>query len=163
MKYILIAALAILIVFLAVLSQIPLGIEPLTELYFENHTKLPKHIFLNKSYNFSFTTHNLEYQDMKYEYVINVFNESNEILYELDRGELSLANNESATIYRSFNINKSFDRAKINIELKKIRIGEEPEFRKKMWWPDPNLENITINIHFWVEEIKGPTITIIPD
>ena len=161
MKYILIAGIVILAVFLAVLSQIPLGIEPLTELYFENHTELPKHLFLNKEYSFSFTIHNLEYQDINYDYSIEVFDEKENFMFELDKGSFLLADNESWTINEDFNINEHFDRAKINIKLIKHHIGE-PWFKKKLWWPDPNYPN-EINIHFWVEEIKGPTITIIPD
>ena len=71
MKYIIIAGVVILVAFLIVLSFIPLGIEPLTELYIENHTELPKNVYLNKTYNFSFTANNLEYQDVEYEYTAN--------------------------------------------------------------------------------------------
>lgn len=163
MKYIVISGVIILAIFLIVLSQIPLGIEPLTEVYFENHTSLPKYVFLNKDYNYSFTIHNLEYQNMKYEYVIDAFNESGEKMFEIDSGEVTLANNESKTFFKEVSMKNHFERAKINIEIKKNGVGEEPEFRKKLWWPDPNLENIVIDIHFWIEEITGPTITIIPD
>ena len=65
MKTVVIGGVAILAVFLLVLLFIPLGIEPLTEVYFENHTTLPAYLFLDKPYNFSFTIHNLEYQEMK--------------------------------------------------------------------------------------------------
>ena len=77
MKYVFAAGVIILAIFLGVLSQIPLGIEPLTELYFDNHTGLPSSVSLNKIYDFAFTTNNLEYQDMRYYYNISVFDVNN--------------------------------------------------------------------------------------
>ena len=160
MKYIIISAVVILAIFLLVLTQIPLGIEPLTELYFEDHTELPKHIFLNQPYDFSFTVNNLEYQDMKYNYNVSV--EYPNKTYEINSGEIFLANNESKTIYEVFTLRENFDRAKINIKITKDHLNITPDFKKKFWWPDPNYPN-EINIHLWVEEIVGTTITIIPD
>lgn len=159
MKYVLITAVIITIIFLGVLYFIPLGIEPLTELYFEDHTSLPKHIFLNKPYDFSFTINNLEYQDVEYSY--NITKEYNDKIIQLDSGKILLENNQSKTTYQVFDIKEHFDKAKININIKKDLIGE-PEFKTKLWWPDPNYPT-EINIHFWVEEIVGTTITIIPD
>jgi len=153
MKYILIAFIAILIVFLIVLSYIPLGIEPLTELYFENHTKLPKYLFLNKPYNFSFSVHNLEYMDMNYSYNI-IMQYSNKTIPTAS-GNFLLANNQTKTIENSFIINEGFDKAKITVRIDKLI--ENPMQK------DPNLKNITLFIHLWLEEIKPPTITIIPD
>lgn len=160
MKYIIISAIIILAIFLIVLTQIPLGIEPLTELYFEDHTTLPKHIFLYQPYDFHFTVNNLEYQDMKYNYNISV--EYLDKTYELDSGEIFLADNESKTIYEVFILRENFERAKINIKITKDHLNITPEFKTKLWWPDPNYPN-EINIHLWVEEIVGTTIKIIPD
>lgn len=162
MKYVLIGGIAILAVFLLVLSFIPLGIEPLTEVYFENHTALPKYIFPDKPYNYSFSVHNLEYQDMKYNYIINAYNENDSLLYRMDSGEIYLTNNETKTIFENFAINGHFGRIKINVDIKKDDLGIVPDFKKKLWWPDPNYPT-EINIDFWVEEIVGPTITITPD
>jgi hypothetical protein len=162
MKYIIIVGIVILAVFLAVLSQIPLGIEPLTELYFENHAELPKHIFLNKSYNLSFTIHNLEYQDMNYEYIIEVFDENGTFMNEINKQSFSLANNESKSFQQDFTFIEHFDRAKINIKVIKKPGEEEPWFKKKLWWPDPNYPT-EIEIHLWIEEIVGTTITITDD
>lgn len=162
MKYVLIGAIVILAIFLIVLSQIPLGIEPLTELYFENHTSLPKIIFLNKPYNFSFTVHNLEYQDMRYDYNVSGFDENGTFVYDFDSGEIYLSNNETKTIYENFSMKNHFGKMKININIKKDDLGIVPDFKKKFWWPDPNYPN-EINIHLWMEEIVGTTIKIIPD
>lgn len=153
MKYILIVGIAILIVFLIVLSYIPIGIEPLTELYFENHTKLPKYIFLNKDYNFSFSVHNLEYMDMDYSYnIIAQYNNKTEMW---DSGNFLLANNQTKTINQTFIFLEPFDKAKISVRVDKLT--ENPMQK------DPNLENITLFIHLWVDEIKPIEITITPD
>ena len=160
MKYVLIAGIGIVIIFLAVLSFIPIGIEPLTEVYFENHTKLPKYLFTDRDYNFTFTVHNLEYQKMQYNYKIT--GEDENTLIEFDSGEFVLENNESISIFQSFSLDKGFDKMKIKTEIEKTKL-ETPEFETKLWWPDPNLENITIDIHFLVEEIKPIEIIITPD
>ncbi len=162
MKKVIIAGIVILVIFLAVLSQIPLGIEPLTEVYFENHTELPKHIFLNKDYGFSFTMHNLEEQDMNYEYIIEVFDEEDNLLFEIGKNEFFLANEEYITFNPVFRFKESFDRARINVNVVKKPGEEEPWFKKKLWWDDPNYP-LEINIHLWVEEIVGTTITITDD
>ena len=161
MKYIIIAAVAIIAVFLAVLSFIPLGIEPLTELYIENHTSLPVNVFLNKNYNFSFTTHNLEYQDVEYNYVINAYDVNNTLLFEIDNGTFTLANDESKTLNTDYKFSDRFGRAKIEVVINKNLIGE-PEFKRMLWWPDPNYPT-SIDIHFWVDEIVPTTITITKD
>ena len=156
MKVIVISAIVILGVFLAVLSQIPLGIEPLTELYFENHTELPKHIFLDKDYGFIFTMRNLEYRDMDYEYTISAGDEI------LGTGVVPLKHEEQESVSHTFAFGEHFEKSKISIEITKVPTGEEPKFKSKLWWPDPNYPE-KIDIHFWVEEIVGPTITIVPD
>jgi len=157
MKYVLIAGAVILAVFLVVLSQIPLGIEPLTELYFENHTSLPKYIFPDQSYNFSFTVHNLEYQKVRYAYAVHAINENETPLAEIDSGEFILDNNASATIAEGFNLGRGFTRSKLIVQIQKDLSLETPSFRKKLWWPDPNYPE-SIDIHFWSEEITGPVI-----
>jgi len=142
MKYVLIAAGVILVVFLAVLSQIPIGIEPLTELYFENHTELPKTLKIGEECRFAFTIHNLEYIDMNYTYEITAEYRNEKRVINTDN--VFLADNESKMINEKFKLNEHFERAKINVKL--IKLTENPMQK------DPNLKNITINIHFWVDE-----------
>ena len=161
MKYILIAGIVIVLVFLGVLYFIPLRIEPLTELYLENHTSLPINVYLNKAYNFSFTTHNLEYQDVEYNYSIEALDVNNTLLFKIDEGKFTLANNESKIVSENYIFNNPFNRAKIQVKIAKNLIGE-PEFKRRLWWPDPNYP-IEIDIHFWVDEIVKPTIIITPD
>ncbi len=161
MRYILIAGICMVIAFLAVLYFIPLGIEPLTELYLENHTQLPVNVFLNKAYNFSFTTHNLEYQDVEYNYTINAYDVDNTLLFKIDEGKFTLANNESKTIAEDYKFMRHFDRAKVEVVIAKNLIGT-PEFKRKLWWPDPNYP-MNVDIHFWVDEIVPTRIIITPD
>lgn len=161
MKYIIIAGIVIVIAFLVVLSFIPLGIEPLTELYLEKHTELPKNVFLNKTYNFSFTTHNLEYQDVQYDYIVNAYDVNNALLFSIDSGSFALANNESKSVNVDYKFDSSFNRAKIQVIITKNLIGA-PEFKRKLWWPDPNYP-YTIDIHFWLDEIVPTTITFVKD
>ena len=99
MKYVITSAIIILTIFLLVLTQIPLGIEPLTELYFENHTSLQTDILTKTEYNFSFTIHNLEYQNMRYYYNISAFDTNNEFLFEISSGNVFLKDNETITLF----------------------------------------------------------------
>jgi len=155
------SGLLILAGFLVTLSYVPLGIEPMTEVYFEDHSSLPKYIFLNKDYNFSFVIVNLEHQDVEYDYIIEVFNEKGELVSELDKGEVTLSHNQSLLTAEDFSMNESFGRAKIQVTVIKKRVGE-PEFKKGFWWEDPNYSE-EVRIHFWVEEIVPTTITITDD
>jgi len=159
MKKVLIAGILIIILFLIVLSFIPLGIEPLTEVYFENHTGLRENSFPNITYNFSFTIHNLEYQKMRYEYNISVYDINGTFINKLDAGEIYLEDNMSETIDSSYNLPKGFGRARIQLEVLKDDLGIVPDYKKKLWWPDPNYPT-QIDIHFWTDEVIGPTITI---
>jgi len=153
MKYIIIAGVVIVLGFLIALQFIPLGIEPLTEVYFENHTKLPNVIFLNKTYNFTFTVHNLEYMPMDYKYNIDAeFLGGN---FNMDSGTFSLQNNESTQITENFQFHDHFEKAKIRIEISRLK--DNPLQR------DPNLKNQTIDIHFWIEEYVPTKIIITPD
>ena len=159
MKYLIIAFIIILGIFLAVLSQIPIGIEPLTEVYFENHTKLPKYAFLDQDYNFSFTINNLEHQDVEYTYTIEEYDNKGNLIREIEQGTVLLFHEQKQTFHKTINFPDKFERARINVRIEKNLIGE-PDFKKKLWWQDPNYP-IEINIHFWVEEIVGTTITIV--
>lgn len=152
MKHVLIWAGIILTIFLLVLTQIPLGIEPLTELYFEDHASLQTDIFKNEEYNFSFTVHNLEYQGMRYYYNISAFDTNNRFLFEINSGEVFLRDNETITLFEKYKFPDGFGRAKVSVIIDKDHMNIVPDFKKKLWWPDPNYPN-KIDIHFWVDEI----------
>jgi len=141
MKYVIIAGIVILIGFIIALQFIPIGIEPLTEVYFENHTSLPNVVFLNQTYNFTFTIHNLEYREMNYTY--NITAEYLSRLYHMDEGNFSLNNNESISISEGFYFTNGFNRAKINIYVIKDN-------------------NETIDLHFWIQEYAGGIAITLP-
>ena len=162
MKKVLITGALIIIAFILILQWIPLGIEPLTELYFENHTALRANSFPEEEYNFSFTIHNLEYQTMAYNYNISAFNTEDNLILELDSGRISLTDNQSTTLQGNYNLSKGFDRAKVLVTIEKDHLGIIPDFKNKLWWPDPNYPN-QIEIHFWTDEIKPIQIIHIPD
>jgi hypothetical protein len=151
MKWVLIWGIIILAVFLVVLSFIPLGIEPLTELYFENHTALPENLSLNQASNFAFTIHNLEYQKMGYNYTVNAYDENGILLFNIDSGKAVLENNETKTISEEFSVKNHFGRMEIIANISKDNLGIVPDFKKKLWWPDPNYPT-SIDIHMWVSE-----------
>lgn len=160
MRYVIIVFLGILAIFLIVLMETPIGIEPLTEVYFEAHEKLPKHIFLKKPYEFSFTINNLEHQDVEYSYVVEAYNVNGELIKEINRGTVTLSHEEKETISQELMIEEKFEKARISVKVTKEYIGE-PEFKRKLWWEGNQVKKI--NIHFWVEEIVGTTITITED
>lgn len=149
MKAVLISAVIIFGIFLAVLSQIPIGIEPLTELYFEEHTSLPKSVALNETVKFKFTIRNLEYQKMRYFYNVSAFNETGDYLFSINSGEIILEDNTSITLDEEFTFVSNFNRSRIRVEIIKDLSLENPEFKEKLWWPDPNYP-MDIDIHFWV-------------
>jgi hypothetical protein len=151
MKWVLIVGIAILAIFLIVLSFIPLGIEPLTELYFENHTALPSNISLNSPQSFSFTIHNVEYQKMGYNYTVIAYDQNNNLLFSLNSSNIVLENNQSKTISEKLIANNHFGRMQVVVEINKDDLGIVPDFKKKLWWPDPNYPT-KIDIHFWVDE-----------
>jgi uncharacterized membrane protein len=122
MKYVIIGAVIIIGIFLYVLSTIPIGIEPLTELYFNNHENLPKTVEPNKLYKFSFTINNLEYKNMTYNYIVKGYNMT------IDNNNVTLENNQSASIIEYFLMPENFTRTNITVTIKNNQ-----------------------SIHFWVE------------
>jgi hypothetical protein len=88
--------------------------ETFTELYFEDHSNLPKTIEKYKEYSFSFTIHNLEYKDVEYPYIVYLQSDSDKII--LDSGKLSLKNDEYKSQKEDFGPLES-PRAKVVVEL----------------------------------------------
>ena len=147
MKYVLVAGVLILIGFVIALQFIPIGIEPLTEVYLENHTQLPSGALVNKSYNYTFTVHNLEYRNMSYNYdvLIEYDNESLNLSdFVFESGEFALSDNETITLTGHYRFNENFDRAKV----------------KTIVYKD---NNESIDVHFWVNEVIPFQIRIVND
>jgi len=151
MKKVFIAGIVLLAIFLVVLTFIPLGIEPLTEVYFENHTQLPSTIELGKTYNYSFTIHNLEHQKMRYTYSIDMYDEKGNLTDNLRTDEIILNHDDSYTIQNSFEFEHHINRTKIVVNVSKDLSLETPKFKEKLWWPDPNYP-MNVDIHFWIQE-----------
>ena len=83
-------------------------------------------------------------------------------MFEINKESFFLENKGERAFSQDFMFTDNFDRARINIQIIKIPLEEEPWFKKKLWWEDPNYPT-EINIHLWVEEIVGTTITITDD
>lgn len=64
--------------------------ERLTELYYENHTKLPVKYLPDTPQNFSFTVHNLEYETTIYTYLITQESEDGQQRRQLTDGSFAL-------------------------------------------------------------------------
>ena len=131
MKYVLIGWAIILAIFLIVLSTIPKGIEPLTELYFENHTTLPATARVNVTYPFSFVIHNLEYKQTEYNYIVSV--DYGNISLVRSNNTVTLKDNQTARVETDFVITEHFTRARVRVAL----------------------YNRTEMIHFWVDEANS--------
>lgn len=159
MKYVAIAGVVLLVVFLVVLAFIPLGIEPLTEVYFENHTQLPNIIQLDKTYNYSFTIHNLEHQKMRYTYSVDMYSEEGEWIDSLGSDEIILLHDEMVKVDNVFNFGYPINRTKIVVNVTKDLSLETPKFKNKLWWPDPNYP-MNVDIHFWIQPVEGTSVII---
>lgn len=111
--------------------------ETLTELYFEDHLKLPNKLISGKSYNFRFTIHNLEYKEMEYRYQVTVTGYGFQTLGKTEEpvtianGEKTLKQDEYATIPVEFTLPKKITADRMKIEV--------------------NLIDFNQPIHFWLE------------
>ncbi len=101
--------------------------ETFTELYFENHTKLPKYVSKYTDYPYSFTIHNLEHKDMKYQIEIFIVKDQQKI--PLESGAVTLKHDEFKTI-------------------KKVLRQDEPKGRVKVV---VKLVNLNQQIDYWIE------------
>lgn len=109
--------------------------ETFTELYFEDHLKLPKKAVSGRDYSFRFTIHNLENKDINYQYEMHIEVDGEKQL--LDKNYVFINNNEYKTILESVILKQPLKKAKIAI----------------------NLINKNQQIDFWIE---GSAPTVIP-
>ena len=92
--------------------------ESFTELYFEDHQNLPSEYLLDE-YEFEFTIHNLENQAMDYEYNIYIEFYDNDVLKvteTIEKENILLEHDSTATIKQEFEITKEYDYAKVIVE-----------------------------------------------
>lgn len=99
---------------------------------------------------------------MGYDYIVNAYDENDTLLFSVDSGKVILEDNGTTTISENFTAVNHFSRMKINVDIKKDDLSIVPDFKKKLWWPDPNYPK-EIDIHFWVDEIVGTKVVITPD
>ncbi|MBU3978283.1 hypothetical protein KKE68_01105 [Patescibacteria group bacterium] len=111
--------------------------ERFTELYFEKHLTLPKNITMYQTENFSFTIHNLEYNDMEYPYEVYIkclqmgCNGEKQLI---DEGKFTLKHDEYKTIDENYTITLPTARVQIIINL---------------------INKNNQQIHFWLGESKN--------
>lgn len=72
--------------------------ERLTELYYENHTALPNSYTPGVPQSFSFTVHNLEYRDMRYDYQVVQTSEDGKQSQTLASGHFDLPQDAYRTV-----------------------------------------------------------------
>lgn len=89
--------------------------ENYTELYFENHQKLPAVVVPSHVYSFSFTIHNLENKDMNYSY--EVYSQVGDNKFPINTGTIQLKNDEYRTVTNSFVLSHSFNKAEVVVNL----------------------------------------------
>lgn len=71
--------------------------ERLTELYYANHTKLPTTYTAGVPQQFSFITHNLEYQDADYTYAVTQTSEDGKTVQPITSGKFNLRDDTIGT------------------------------------------------------------------
>lgn len=124
----LITVLLIIIVIALVYTASRKVSEDFTELYFNDHTNLPK--YTNNSVNFSFAIHNMENKQYEYDVVVSeevYYNSNNPYMsIDLNNFNVTLENNETRIISQQFSL-PQFSSAKIKVAIK----------------------NQTQDIHFW--------------
>lgn len=104
--------------------------EALTELYFEDHNKLPIVTQPGVPFTFRFTIHNMENKSMDYSYT--VVEQSGTVNSLVKSGELSLKDNELKTLDQTVELASGATKTKISV----------------------NLINKNQEIHFWVNNSK---------
>lgn len=114
--------------------------ERLTELYFTNHTQLPKTYTVDEQQTVSFTVRNIEYRPTAYTYVISQVDKNGEQRQELATANFSLAQNQSKTIVVPVSLSDRGDRSQIivTITYNGIVFGADTP------------SNETQSIHYWV-------------
>ncbi|MCL5072428.1 MAG: hypothetical protein M1308_16285 [Actinobacteria bacterium] len=102
--------------------------ETFTELYFENHSSLPKKVILFKESNFKFVIHNLEDKDM--EYAVEVYIDTDNGKYVIDKKTILIKKNEYKTIAEYFTVTIPSQEAKVVVNL--INKNQQIDFLVKV-------------------------------
>lgn len=91
--------------------------EGTTELYFENHLKLPTQYTPGKEQTVRFSTHNVERKRISYSYTINAFSEDANTRVELGRGTFTLEHDKTNTVTAVVSLPDLGPRSKVVITL----------------------------------------------
>jgi len=89
--------------------------ETFTELYFEDHTNLPKDTVLYEEKKFKFTVHNLEYKTMAYPYEVYIDFAGEKQM--IDEGSVTLKQDQFKTIEENYTLTYPTQRVKIVVNL----------------------------------------------
>lgn len=116
--------------------------ERLTELYFTDHTTLPKTYTPGETQKVKLTVHNLEYRDTEYTYEITMADENGENVVPLSSGSFKLAHDGTISQSPDVTLVDQGKRSKITVKLtyQGIKFGED----------EPTTQ--TQSIHYWVEK-----------
>lgn len=89
--------------------------ERFTELYFEDHLKLPTRAVKNDTYEFRFTIHNLEHKRMEYPYEVSADYDGQ--IQVFDRKKVTLDHDEYKTITVYFELVDQVDKVRMTVRL----------------------------------------------
>jgi hypothetical protein len=115
--------------------------ERLTELYYANHTKLPTNYTAGVPQQFSFITHNLEYQDTGYSYKVVQASEDGKITQPIASGTFKLTPDTIGTTPVSFTPVDMGNKSLIITTLTNTRTGSVQ------------------SVHYWVVNTSQATTT----
>lgn len=90
--------------------------EHFTELYFNNHTNLPKKPAIKETITFSFAIHNLEGKDKEYPYAVYSKNDKYGTI-NIDQRAVLVKDNEEKIITEKYTSNSNTDKETIFVEL----------------------------------------------
>lgn len=114
--------------------------EQLTELYFEDHQKLPTTYHLESPEAVKFTTHNLEHQQVSYAYKLYAVSEDNKTRIELTSGSFTLAHNQRYIVSVAPAIPDLGQRVRVLVELQINGVKS----------PTGDITDYKQSIHYWV-------------
>jgi uncharacterized membrane protein len=123
--------------------------ERLTELYFTDHTNLPKTYEPDETQVVKFTVRNLEYRTTDYSYVVGVMNDDESAkLLNRASGKIRLDHEQLQNIEVPITITAKGSRAKVIVTIyyQGIKFGED------------DLSDQEQSIHYWVEDKGAPGV-----
>lgn len=112
--------------------------ERLTELYYENHTKLPTTYTPGTQQSFTFTVHNLEYRTTSYSYTVTQKSEDGTQSQQLSSGSFTL--NQNAFKTQTISIAPTDLGGRVQIETSLLIGGPDSSTEAIHYWVTRNVE-----------------------